>query len=206
MCLQKCLKKYLIRIMVDQAVGSKHTFRKPNSRRFIILHHTNPSDRVFKELLHKTTGMTGIKGLLKFLSDMPRSSEYGRISYHSVCDRDGQGYELVDEAYDSWAAGKSVAVDHTITEPYQTKIVHNLNDQAIQLALIGDGNKFGFESVQYDWAARKCAHYVTKYNIDPRRILGHEDIGIPIGRKHDPGKLFDWHLLFAKMYAILKIA
>ncbi len=188
----------------DIEVGSFHTYKNQNSRRFIIIHHINYSDPRFKAHLLKHVQQTGIKGTLKYLSDMTKSDDYGRVSYHKICDRDGQGYSLVPEEFDCWGAGKSSAVDHPISSR-KAKRVYNLNDQSIQLALVGDGNAFNFESAQYDWEAKTCAELIRKYNIDPRRILGHEDVATPLGRKTDPGPRHHWGLLFSKIYKELEL-
>lgn len=61
---------------------------------------------------------------------------------------------------------------------------------------LGGASVFGYwepyKDVQVAAVARLCAYLVTEFQIGTDRIVGHEDVCIPEGRKTDPGPLWDW--------------
>lgn len=158
-------------------LGSNHTYHKNNSQDFIVIHHT--------------TEMTSFDNTLKWLSDMPWSTKYSRVSCHYLLDENGCIYGLVSPKWDAWHAGRSSGVRHVQrgTE-YYTEAVSNLNDKSIGIELYGDGNVHPYSELQYRSLASLVAWLMDKYSIDPRCVVGHEDIAP--GRKNDPGRLFNW--------------
>ena len=168
-------------------VPSNHTNGKPNSKQFVVIHHT---------------GYGVLENLLKWLSDMPKSLTYTRVSAHYLIAVDGTIYQIIPDDLDSWHAGSSKGVVHLFKDKvkeYQTKEVTDLNNKSIGIELHGDGNMTDFSDEQYESLIWLCKDLKEKYKIDPRNILGHEDVSP--ARKRDPGRLFDWDRLFKGMYA-----
>lgn len=112
----------------------------------------------------------------------PKSVNPNPVSYHLIVERDGTVHHLVPPAKRAWHAGVS-ALDG----------VGNVNDFSIGVCLSNrqDG-KERFTVTQYQVAAALVASFLLTYNIPLERVVGHESIALPFGRKHDPGNLFDW--------------
>jgi N-acetylmuramoyl-L-alanine amidase len=53
---------------------------------------------------------------------------------------------------------------------------------------------------QVEAAAKLCAELCKTYGIDPLKIVGHQDVCLPIGRKTDPGGLWDWGRFNRRLY------
>lgn len=49
-----------------------------------------------------------------------------------------------------------------------------------------------YREAQIDAAVKLCAELIDEYAIPPQRIVGHEDLAYPVGRKVDPGPCFPW--------------
>ena len=78
----------------------------------------------------------------------------------------------------------------------------NFNNFSIGIELINlNGNLFPFTDQQYQSLFKVINHLKNKYPAlnSEKRILGHEQIAGFRGKK-DPGVLFDWPLLFQKIY------
>lgn len=167
-------------------VFSDHTYELKNSKEFIIIHHTGPGS---------------LTGLLRWLSSMRESRTYTRVSCHYFIAKDGEIYSIVNDEYDSWHAGLSEAVSHRYDLGrigYKTEVVESLNSKSIGIELHGDGNEYMFNIPQMNALVWLVKMLKKKYKIDPRCILGHEDISV--GRKRDPGYFFDWDWFFTEIY------
>lgn len=168
-------------------LDGKHTYGKKNTCQFIVIHHT---------------GHGPLDSTLRWLTDMPKSIKYVRASCHYLIDVGGSIYEIIPPSLDAWHAGDSSAVAHIQKfdrDKYRTEVVKNLNDKSIGVELHGDGNLVEYSDKQYEsliWLVKKLK---DDYDVDPRCILGHEDISPT--RKRDPGRLFQWNRLFKGLYA-----
>ena len=166
-------------------VPSNHTTGKKNTKQFIVIHHT---------------GLGDFNNILKWLSNVPKSIKYSRVSAHYLIDVSGKIYQIIPDDEDSWHAGSSKGVVHVgSTKTYKTVEVSDLNNKSIGIELHGDGNLIDYSDEQYASLIELCKSLREKYNIDPRNILGHEDISPT--RKRDPGSFFDWVRLFKGLYA-----
>lgn len=130
-------------------------------------------------VLHYTATDT-IDVALKILTD-PKT----QVSSHYVIDEDGTIYQLVDDDKRAWHAGKSFLEGR-----------EDVNDFSIGIELQNKGyyNKIWtpFDKRQINALIKLLEILVKKYNIPLDRIVGHEDVAIPHGRKIDPGKAFPW--------------
>lgn len=118
-------------------------------------------------------------------------------SAHFLVGRDGDILETVPIHRKAWHAGSS---------SYQGR--NNLNKWTIGIELVGMLNH-GFEMSQYISLVnlvryiqnKSQANFTVERNFTSSGVIGHEHIAMPLGRKADPGKKFDW-MLFWDMYGV----
>ena len=102
-----------------------------------------------------------------------------QVSSHFYISRTGNLWQFVGGDDRAWHAG-----------PSRYRGRNDCNDDSIGIELEGlEGNSF--EAAQYETLRCLCAALVEQYPIT--YIAGHEHIAP--GRKHDPGKNFDWQQL-----------
>lgn len=134
-----------------------------NERRpiYVVLHHTS-NDTVDRAL--------------RTLTDPVRE-----VSAHYVVGRDGKVFQLVDERYRAWHAGRS-----------QWGADFDLNSSSIGIELDNSGNE-PYPSAQIEALLRLLADIQVRYRIPAPNFLGHADVSP--GRKVDPSAWFPWRLL-----------
>ncbi len=99
-----------------------------------------------------------------------------KVSAHFVIRRSGKLLQFVSCGRRAWHAGSS-----------QWRGRDNCNDYSIGIELEGlEGRRF--ESAQYTQLAALLRSLARRYAIDA--VVGHEHVAP--GRKHDPGRAFDW--------------
>lgn len=129
-------------------------------------------------IIHYDSG-TNINTTLKYLRRKGNA-------YHYIIERSGTIYKLIDPKYEARHAGISFFRGHW-----------SLNDYSIGICLSGTGT-VPFTDKQYTSLAWLINTLKTRYpDILENKIVGHEDIAMPFGRKHDPGENFDWRRLFS---------
>ena len=130
-------------------------------------------------VLHYTATDT-IDETLKILTDPNRE-----VSSHYVIDEDGTIYRLVDDDKRAWHAGESSLNGRK-----------NVNNYSIGIELQNKGyynEKWTpFDERQINALIKLLDVLKKKYNIPLNRIVGHEDVALPLGRKIDPRKAFPW--------------
>jgi N-acetylmuramoyl-L-alanine amidase len=109
----------------------------------------------------------------------PKSVNPNPVSYHTIVDRDGTTYHLVDTDKRAWHAGVSSFMGR-----------ENVNDFSIGLSF---GNRNDgverYTDEQYLVGAEIVAGWMKKHpKITLERICTHADIARPLGRKTDPLK------------------
>ena len=131
--------------------------------RFIVIHATDLSFKESMDILCNHTSNN-------------------RVSAHYLIDRDGKVYNLVDEEYTAWHAGKS-----------HWSGVDNINLSSIGIEVVCEQDEI-FLQAQYESLIWLCKNLQKKYDIhNPNNIVAHSDIAI--GRKFDPGHRCNWHIL-----------
>jgi N-acetylmuramoyl-L-alanine amidase len=119
-------------------------------------------------------------------SDTEQSVEWccdraSKVSYHTIVDRDGTVFALVDTDKRAWHAGVSSFEGRG-----------NVNDFSIGLSFGNDNEGEAVTDVQYAVGAALVAGYIRKYPaITIDRITMHKTIALPAGRKTDPAPPFD---------------
>lgn len=107
-----------------------------------------------------------------------------RNGYHYYIQRNGTIIKMIDPRYKASHAGVSY---------YKGKI--RMNNYSIGIAFENNEKQLYTEK-QYVSAAWLISELQDRYpDSTSRIILGHSDIALPRGRKHDPGKNFDWKKL-----------
>ena len=107
-----------------------------------------------------------------------------KVSAHYLISQDGVIYNLVNEKFRAWHAGKSFWQDIVDINSYSIGIELDYNPN-------GKNNKFSFKMIL---SLKKLIIKIKdKYKINKKNILAHSDIA-PF-RKKDPGKYFPWKLL-----------
>ena len=105
-------------------------------------------------------------------------SEVAKVSCHYLISKKGKIYQLVKDQNIAWHAGKS---------KWEKDI--NLNSKSIGVELVNSGNET-FPKNQIEALLRLLTVLKRKYKINPKYVLGHEDISPE--RKKDPGPKFPW--------------
>jgi N-acetylmuramoyl-L-alanine amidase len=103
------------------------------------------------------------------------------VSSHYLIKATGEVFQLVDDHYKAWHAGKSFWQGETA-----------LNDSSIGIEIDNLGNN-DFTPQQLSSCIELCESLKKRYNIDPSCIIGHSDIAPD--RKIDPGIFFNWQKL-----------
>jgi len=111
-----------------------------------------------------------------------------RNSYHYYIERSGRIIKLVDPKYEANHAGASL---------WRTYL--RMNRYSIGICL---QNKVPQEytDVQYKslaWLIKVMQSRFKDKDSTAYVILGHSDVAIPRGRKHDPGEHFEWNKLYS---------
>jgi N-acetyl-anhydromuramyl-L-alanine amidase AmpD len=106
-------------------------------------------------------------------------------SYHYLIDRTGKIYNFVNPIMKANHAGVSETDSFAMFNWYSIGICfHNTPPQE-------------YTEAQYNSAAWLIGILQKRWpDITTQRILGHENVAWPRGRKHDPGQQFNWIKLF----------
>jgi len=127
-------------------------------------------------VLHDTGGKTAEGSLTWF--ENPES----KVSAHFVIDRDGTVFQCVDVARASWHAGSSVLHGEA-----------NVNSFSVGIELVDESDD-PYPAPQLAAAEDLVATLIQHYAIPLHRVVGHQHICVPAGRKVDPGIDFPWYM------------
>jgi N-acetylmuramoyl-L-alanine amidase len=109
-------------------------------------------------------------------------NDKAKVSSHYVIDKNGKIYSCIEDKDRAWHAGVSYWAGK-----------ENINDNSIGIELVNNGQEI-YPLTQLDSLIELCKDLQQKYpTIKQRNILGHSDIAV--GRKIDPGELFEWKYL-----------
>lgn len=155
-------------------------------------HNDRPADEISAIVIHADAA-SKISQSIAWLCD-PQS----KVSYHVIIGRLGDCYQLVQFDKRAWHAGKSVIdapeYGHCGTGSCMMDNRQNVNDFSIGICFGNrqDG-KEPYTEAEYQAGAELCRELMQRYPaITPERIVTHEHIALPHGRKADPGPLFDF--------------
>jgi N-acetylmuramoyl-L-alanine amidase len=101
---------------------------------------------------------------------------------HFIIGKAGEIIQCVSESRRAWHVGPSLLDG-----------VPKVNDFSVGIELVNaEDGRDPFTAAQYRSLAALSAHLVSRYRIPMGRIVGHRDVAMPLGRKHDPADNFDW--------------
>jgi N-acetylmuramoyl-L-alanine amidase len=141
---------------------------------------TRNNGRTVDMLVLHYTGMETAEAALDWLTRAE-----AKVSAHYLVDEAGRIAQLVAEADRAWHAGLGSWAGET-----------DLNSCSIGIEIQNPGHEFGcpdFPEAQMQAVEALCHDILSRYPIQPERILGHSDVAP--GRKRDPGERFDWERL-----------
>ena len=127
-------------------------------------------------VLHDTGGRTA-EGALRWFA-----SPEAKVSVHYVVDTDGTVYGVVpEEDGRAWHAGASSLWGKS-----------DLNSRSIGIEIVDPDDAQPYPPAQMRALIELTADIAARRGIWLNRIVGHEHVGEPPGRKVDPGRDFPW--------------
>ena len=160
-------------------------FRQKNSMRIddsvCSPNYDERAERVSALVFH----YTGMRSLRAALERLCEENCEDRVSAHYVISEEGEVYRLVEERYRAWHAGMSF-----------WRGCRDLNGCSVGIEVVNTGHEFGYRKFpqrQMEAVLRLSLDIVLRHRIVSPWILAHSDIAV--GRKKDPGELFDWRYL-----------
>lgn len=131
-------------------------------------------------VIHKTAvtmmeGSVDAENTLQWFMD-----PHSKVSAHYLIDNDGTIYQCVPDNAVAWHSGNS-----------QLYGVGEVNQFSLGIELVGLDSEEMTEQ-QMEALLELCVEKCHDYKIPLNRIVGHNHIAIPPGRKTDPGLKFDW--------------
>lgn len=131
--------------------------------------------------------------LLLHYTDMARAEDAvdrlcdpaAQVSAHYVVAEDGRVWRLVEEHRRAWHAGVA-----------WWDGASDVNARSIGIEIANPGHSHGyrpFPEAQMAAVESLCRDILARHPIPAARVLGHSDVSV--GRKIDPGHLFDWRRL-----------
>ena len=140
-------------------------------------------------IIHHTAPFPSLTRVGYFFQDIN-----SRVSAHYTVGKEGLIIQSVDDNDRAWHAGASSWLGK-----------YNVNDYSIGIEILNDGDsKDPFTEPQYDSLSQLVAYLMKTYDVSISRVIGHRDIGIPMGRKIDPADNFDWKAFKARVKMYLK--
>jgi N-acetylmuramoyl-L-alanine amidase len=125
----------------------------------------------------QTPGVTKAQTIANHFAN-PRSE----AAAHFIIGKSGEIIQCVAESRRAWHVGPSLLDG-----------VPRVNDFSIGVELVNaEDGRDPFTVAQYTSLTGLSAHLVSRYRIPIPRIVGHRDVAMPLGRKHDPADNFDW--------------
>lgn len=147
-------------------------------------HNERPHGEISVIVIHADAD-SNIATSLAWICD-PRS----KVSYHTIIGRTGHVYSVVPVVKRAWHAGVS-----------EFRGRQNVNDFSVGLCFgnRNDGHE-PYTDQQYEAGALYCASLITAYpHITLADVTTHAAIARPVGRKTDPGPLFDMTRLLTRI-------
>jgi N-acetylmuramoyl-L-alanine amidase len=134
-----------------------------------------PGATVTAVVVHATVGPTLQENVNWFLT--PRS----QVSAHYLVDKDGSIVQMVEDTARAWHAGVS-----------ELEGVRGVNDFSVGIEIVNRNDGLDpYTDAQYASVAAIIRHLREQYAIPDSRIVSHEAVARPVGRKSDP-KGFDF--------------
>jgi len=127
-------------------------------------------------VVHDTGGKTIQSTIGWFLQ------EESKVSSHYLIGKEGEIYHLVPDEYIAWHAGTSVLHGES-----------QVNNFALGIEIVDDSDSDPYPDPQMVSLIELCERLCVDNKIPLNRVVGHQHVAIPSGRKVDPGKDFPWY-------------
>jgi N-acetyl-anhydromuramyl-L-alanine amidase AmpD len=112
-----------------------------------------------------------------------------RVSAHYLIDKSGHTYQLVDDQYAAWHAGRASWHGQTA-----------INECSIGIELVNRNDaRDGYPPEQIQALLELTQAKVAEYRIGPEMVTRHLDIALPRGRKTDPAG-FPWSEFVTRLF------
>ena len=138
--------------------------------------NTRPPGARVSALVYHDTGGTAASAVAWFQD--PTSG----VSAHYVVAADGRVYSCVAEDRRAWHAGGSAL--HGVAD---------LNSWSVGVELEDRDDRADYPKPQMDALLALAADLCARYRVPLNRVVGHEHVALPRGRKVDPGPDFPWY-------------
>lgn len=136
-----------------------------------------PDTKIDCIVLHDTGGKTAA-GTLAWFKD-PTNKD---ASSHYLVDRNGDVYQCVPDAYRAWHAGESLLWGRD-----------DVNEFSLGVEIVDNDDTLPYPAPQLTAVSELVAMLCEAYDTPLNRVVGHEHIATPRGRKADPGRDFPWY-------------
>jgi N-acetylmuramoyl-L-alanine amidase len=144
------------------------------------------ASRITSVILHDTGGKTAESTLSWF--EAPQS----KVSSHYLVGKDGRVWLCVPEEQRAWHAG--ISENELWGE-------EDLNETSIGIELVDNNDADPYPDPQVVSLIELLADVCWRHKIPLHRVVGHQHIARPRGRKSDPGRDFDWFRVLAAVGA-----
>jgi N-acetyl-anhydromuramyl-L-alanine amidase AmpD len=112
-----------------------------------------------------------------------------RVSAHYLIEKSGHTYQLVDDEYAAWHAGRASWQGQTA-----------INECSLGIELVNDNSgRDTYPPEQIQALLELAQAKVAQYQIAPNMITRHRDVALPRGRKTDPAG-FPWPEFMARLF------
>lgn len=139
-------------------------------------HNRRPVDTTIDTLVIHYTALP-MQESIDYLTSVEK-----QVSTHYIIGRNGALVQLVPLERRSWHSG--------VSRLYGRDDVNNCSI-GIDLVFV-PGTDRGYTERQYKVLAELGSALMEGLPITPERVVGHEHVALPPGRKRDPGPTFDW--------------
>ena len=158
-----------------------HPLSRWSGSDFIFALHQNerPAGKTITAVVVHATVSPTLESTVKWFLD-PRS----QVSAHYTVGKDGKTTQMVEDTGRAWHAGVS-----------ELDGIRGVNDFSVGIEIVNlNDGKDPFTDAQYEAVANIIRHLREEYHLPDSRIVSHEFIARPQGRKSDP-KGFDFQRL-----------
>lgn len=105
-----------------------------------------------------------------------------KVSSHYLITKKGIVYRFVPDEYVAWHAGRSLLHGES-----------NVNKFSFGVELVDDNDAEGYPEGQIEALLELCTNLCVAHRIPLNRVVGHNHVATPPGRKVDPGRDFPWY-------------
>src|SRR6185295_9305376 len=103
-------------------------------------------------------------------------------SAHYVIAKDGTIFQLVQDEMRAWHAGTPAKLHGEESD---------VNSRSIGIEITNEGQGHTpFTEAQYQALEALVPWLARTYNVPVTNLVGHKDVALPVGRKHDPAENF----------------